>query len=87
MVQVLPSSYFRANFLTVRPNAANDMAFESLKKCKTFLYILFIPIPYSFKSNWKMAKTYFWNNLYILYLNGANNIPLKIYGKCETFSC
>ena len=87
MVQVLRSSYFRANFLTVRPNATNDMALESLKKCETFLYILFLIIIYSFKSNWKMAKTYFWHSLYILYRNGANNIPLKSYGKCETFSC
>ena len=36
MVQVLLSSYFRANCLTVRPNAANDMALESLNKCETF---------------------------------------------------
>ena len=50
MVQVLPSSYFRANFLTVCPNAANDMALESLNKCETFWYVLFLPIFYSFKS-------------------------------------
>ena len=59
MVQVLPSSYFRANFLTVRPNAANDMALESLRKCETFSYILFLPIPYGFKSILKMAKNVF----------------------------
>ena len=59
MVEVLPSSYFRANFLTVRPNAANDMALESLNKCETFLYILFLPIPYYFKSILKMAKNVF----------------------------
>ena len=59
MVQVLPSSYFRANFLTVRPNAANDMALESLKKCKTFLYILFLLIHYDFMSILRMAKNAF----------------------------
>ena len=59
MVQVLPSSYFRANFLTVRPNAANDMALESLNKCETFWYVLFLPILYGFKSVSKMAKNVF----------------------------
>ena len=54
MVQVLPSLYFRANFLTMRPNAANDMAFESLNKCETFLYILFLLIHYGFMSVLKM---------------------------------
>ena len=41
-VQVPPSSYFQANLLTVRPNAANDMALESLRKCETFWYVLFL---------------------------------------------
>ena len=59
MVQVLPSSYFRANFLTVRPNAANDMALESFSKCKTFWYILFLPILYGFKSVLNIAKNVF----------------------------
>ena len=59
MVQVLPSSYFRANFLTVCLNAANDMASESLNKCETFLYVLFLPILYGFKSVSKMAKNVF----------------------------
>ena len=59
MVQVLPSSYFRANFLTVRPNAANDMALVSLNKCETFWYVLFLPILYSFKSVSKIAKNVF----------------------------
>ena len=36
---------------------------------------------------WKWLKTYFCHNLYKLYRNGANNIPLKSYGKFETFSC
>ena len=36
---------------------------------------------------WKWWKTYFRRNFYKLYRNGANNIPLKSYGKCETFSC
>ena len=35
----------------------------------------------------KWRKTYFCHILYKLYRNGANNIPLKSYGKCETFSC
>ena len=35
----------------------------------------------------KWRKTYFHRNFYKLYRNGANNIPLKSYGKCETFSC
>ena len=59
MVQVPPSSYFRANFLTVHPNAANDMALESLKKCETFLYILFLLILYGFMSVLKMVKNVF----------------------------
>ena len=86
MVQVLPSSYFRANFLTVCPNAANDMVLESLNKCKTFWYVLFLPILYGFKSVSKMAKMYFQRILYKLYRNGTNNILLKSYGKCKTFS-
>ena len=59
MIQVLPSWYFRANFLTVRRNAKNDMALESLKKCETFLYILFLLIHYDFMSVLKMAKNVF----------------------------
>ena len=59
MVQVLSSSYFRANFLTVRPNAANDMVLESLNKCETFWYVLFLPILYGFKSVSKIAKNVF----------------------------
>ena len=59
MVQVLPSSYFRASFLTVRLNAANDMALEILNKCETFWYVLFLPILYGFKSVSKMAKNVF----------------------------
>ena len=59
MVQVLPSSYFRANFLTVRLNAANDMALESLNKFEPFWYVLFLPIIYGFKSVWKMEKNLF----------------------------
>ena len=35
----------------------------------------------------KWWKTYFSGNFYKLYRNGANNIPLKSYGKCETFPC
>ena len=35
----------------------------------------------------KWRKTYFRRNFYKLDQNGANNIPLKSYGKCETFSC
>ena len=30
---------------------------------------------------------YFCRNFYKLYRNEANNIPLKSYGKCETFPC
>ena len=59
MVQVLSSSYFQANFLTLCPNAANDMALESLNKCETFLYVLFLPILYGFKSVSKMEKNVF----------------------------
>ena len=35
----------------------------------------------------KRLTTYFPRNFYELYRNGANNIPLKSYGKCETFWC
>ena len=56
MVQVLLNSYFVANCLTVRPNAANDMALENLNKCETFWYVLFVPILYGFKSVSKMVK-------------------------------
>ena len=35
----------------------------------------------------KWRKTYFHRNFYELYRNWANNIPLKSYGKCTTFSC
>ena len=59
MVQVLPSLYFQANFLTVGPNATNDTALERMRKCETFLYILFLSIPYCFKSILKMAKKVF----------------------------
>ena len=87
MVQVLPSSYFRANFLTLRPNAANDMALESLNKCEIFgmyCFSQFFTVLSQFR---KWRKTYFHRNFYELYRNWANNIPLKSYGKCETFSC
>ena len=77
-----PSSYFRANVLTVRPNAANHMALESLRKCETFCYILFLPNPYDFKLILKMAKKIA-RNFYKLYRNEADNIPLKSYGKCK----
>ena len=59
MVQILPSSYFRANVLTVCLNAANDMALESLNKCETFWYVLFLPILYGFNSVSKIAKNVF----------------------------
>ena len=59
MVQALPSLYFQAHFLTMRPNAANDMALEILNKCETFLYVLFLPILYGFKSVSKIAKNVF----------------------------
>ena len=36
---------------------------------------------------WKWLKTYFWRNFYKLYWNGENNVLLKSYRKCETFSC
>jgi len=36
---------------------------------------------------WKWLKTYFRRNFYKLNRNEANNIPLKSYGKCATFSC
>ena len=86
MIQVLLSSYFRAIFLTVCPNVANDMALESLNKCKSFWYVLFLPILYGFKSVSKMEKNVF--SLYFLQTltERANNIPLKSYEKCETFS-
>ena len=50
---------FVFNFLTIRPNAANDMALESLKKCETFLYVLFLLIHYGFMSVVKMVKNVF----------------------------
>ena len=59
MVQVPSSSYFRANFLTVRPNGANDMALESLNKYETVWYVLFLLILYGFKSVSKMEKNVF----------------------------
>ena len=59
MIQIPPSSYFRANSLIVHPNAANDTALESLNKCETFLYILFLPIIYGFKLVLKMVKNVF----------------------------
>ena len=36
---------------------------------------------------WKWLKTYFCRNFYKLHQNGANNILLKSYKKCETFLC
>ena len=59
MAQVPLSWYFLVNFLIVRQNAANDMALESLNKCETFWYVLFLPILYGFKSVLKMAKNVF----------------------------
>ena len=63
------------------------MALKSLKKCETFLYVLFLLIHYDFMSVLKMVKMYFCRNFYKFDRNGANNIPLKSYGKCETFPC
>ena len=38
------------------------MALESLRKCKTFWYILFLPILYFLIQFWKWLKTYFRRN-------------------------
>ena len=35
---------------------------------------------------WKWLKMYFRRHFYKICQNGANNIPLKSYGKCGTFS-
>ena len=59
MVEAPPSPYFPSNFLIIRPNVANDMALESLRKCETFWHILFLPIYYGFMSILKMAKNVF----------------------------
>jgi hypothetical protein len=59
IVQVPPSLYFQVNVLTVGRNAPNDMALESLKKCETFWYIIFLAIPYGFKSILKKVKNVF----------------------------
>ena len=50
---------FSIFFLIIRPNIANDMALESLKKCKTFWYILFLQIHYGFTLILKMTKNVF----------------------------
>ena len=50
---------FSIYFLTIHPNAANDMALESLNKCETFWYVLFLPIFYGFKPVSKMQKKIF----------------------------
>ena len=59
IIQVLPRLYFQANFLTVRPNATNDMALESFRKCEKIWYILFLPISYGLSQFWKWLKMYF----------------------------
>ena len=50
---------FSIYFLIMRLNVANDMALESLNKCETFWYVLFLQILYGFKSVLKMAKNVF----------------------------
>ena len=48
-----------------------------------YCFSQFFTVLSQFQKWWKM---YFCRNFYKLYRNGANNIPLKSYGKCETFS-
>ena len=50
---------FSIYFLIIRPNVENDMALESLNKCETFWYILFLQIHYGFTLILKMAKNVF----------------------------
>ena len=50
---------FLIYFLIKRPNIENDMELESLNKCATFLYILFLQIHYGFTLILKMAKNVF----------------------------
>ena len=50
---------FLIYFLIMRLNVANDMALESLNKCETFWYILFLQIHYGFTLILKMAKNVF----------------------------
>ena len=59
MAEVPPSSYFRVVFINVCRIVANNMALESLKKCETFLYILFLLIHYGFMLVLKMVKNVF----------------------------
>ena len=87
MIQVPLNLYFRANFWTVRVNVANDMAMESLRNAKLFCIYYFSQFPMVLSQFWKWIKRFFGRNFYKLYRNEANNIPLKSYGKCETFSC
>ena len=59
-------------------------AWRSAKLFGMYCFSQFFTVLSQFR---KWRKTYFWRNFYKIYWNGANNIPLKSYGKCETFSC
>ena len=52
-----------------------------------FVYIFLSQFFMVLSQFWKWLKTYFRRNFYKLYRNGANNISLQSYEKCETFSC
>ena len=86
MVQVLPSSYFRANFLTFVRMQQMIWRWKAWTNAKLFGMYCFSQFFMVLSQFWKWWKMYFCHNFYKLYRNCANNIPLKSYGKCETFS-
>ena len=82
--EILGETYFRDFLQTVCHIDANDMAFEIYVKCATFSYKNVFLIPYGLKTNSNTVKFDFERDFLKVCRNGANNIPLDSYRKCET---
>ena len=59
-------------------------AWKNVKMFGMYYFSKYLTVLSQFRKWW---KTYFRRIFYKLYRNGANNIPLKGYGKCKSFSC
>ena len=82
--EILGEMFFHCFLQTVYRIDANDTTLESYGKCATFAYIKFFLIPYGLNTNSNTVKIGFEHGFFKVCQNGANNIPLHSYRKCET---
>ena len=81
--EILGKMYFCAFLQTVYRIDANDTALEIYGKCANFSFRNVFLIPYGLNSNSNTVKFDFKRDFKVC-RNGANNIPLERYRKCET---